>query len=294
MTRIPAIPVPAIGVPAFQVSLNGSRTAADGTAVPMSPEALAEAAARSVAAGATEVLVHPRTPCGRESLSPRVVGPVLSALRAAVAVPRSGSARGSMPVSVSVSVSVCASVPGEPDPVARIRAWEVLPDRATVDLAAPEAAAVAAALAERGVAVDGVLRLGAAAGTAVSGLRVARLLVECAVTDPAQLDGTELPGGAELLDGTAVTDGATGPDGTAVPGGTTMPGGTTAPGGTVVYGREAAAWPVLRWAAGRGHGCRTGIGDVLHLPDGRPARSNAELVAAAAAYVSRPDRQDVF
>lgn len=51
----------------------------------------------------------------------------------------------------------------------------------------------------------------------------------------------------------------------------------------LLYGREAAAWPVLRLAVRYGAGARTGVGDVLHLPDGRRARSNAELVAAAVA-----------
>ncbi|WP_373304447.1 3-keto-5-aminohexanoate cleavage protein [Streptomyces anandii] len=51
--------------------LNGSRRAADGAVVPLTPAALAESAAGAVAAGATEVHVRPRTPCGRES-SPRV------------------------------------------------------------------------------------------------------------------------------------------------------------------------------------------------------------------------------
>ncbi|MDD9382154.1 3-keto-5-aminohexanoate cleavage protein [Streptomyces sp. ZAF1911] len=38
---------------------------------------------------------------------------------------------------------------------------------------------------------------------------------------------------------------------------------------------------MLRLAARYGTGARIGVGDVLHLPDGRAARSNAELVAAA-------------
>ncbi|MGW5849563.1 3-keto-5-aminohexanoate cleavage protein [Streptomyces sp. NPDC055254] len=53
--------------------------------------------------------------------------------------------------------------------------------------------------------------------------------------------------------------------------------------GGLPYGREGAAWPVLRLAARCGTGVRTGVGDLLLLPDGRPARSNAELVAAATA-----------
>lgn len=100
------------------MSLNGSRGAADGSVVPMSPEALAESALAAVAAGAGEVLVHPRTPCGRESLSPRVVGPVLEVLR------RAG---------VGVALSVPAGIAAEPDPAGRLErvaAWTVLPDRA--------------------------------------------------------------------------------------------------------------------------------------------------------------------
>ncbi|MGW2272681.1 3-keto-5-aminohexanoate cleavage protein [Streptomyces yangpuensis] len=107
------------------VSLNGSRGAADGPAVPMSPQELAESAVRAVAAGAGEVLVHPRTPCGRESLSPRVVGPVLEVLRGA---------------GVGVPLSVPASIGAEPDPAerrARVGAWTVLPDRAVVHFAEP-------------------------------------------------------------------------------------------------------------------------------------------------------------
>ncbi|MBW5485879.1 hypothetical protein GPJ59_29430 [Streptomyces bambusae] len=51
----------------------------------------------------------------------------------------------------------------------------------------------------------------------------------------------------------------------------------------VLYGRDAAAWPVLEFAARQGRGrVRVGLGDVLHLPDGRPARSSGELVARAA------------
>ncbi|MET9856837.1 3-keto-5-aminohexanoate cleavage protein, partial [Streptomyces sp. NPDC006450] len=50
----------------------------------------------------------------------------------------------------------------------------------------------------------------------------------------------------------------------------------------LLFGREAAAWPALRLAARYGAGARIGVGDVLHLPDGRAARSNADLVAAAA------------
>ncbi|MFF1784168.1 3-keto-5-aminohexanoate cleavage protein [Streptomyces virginiae] len=234
----------------LSVSLNGSRSAADGPAVPLSPEALAESALAAVAAGAEDVLVHPRTPCGRESLSPRVVGPVLEVLR------RAG---------VGAALSVPVSIAAEPDPAgrqARVASWQVLPDRAVVRFGQPGAAELAQALLARGVAVDAVVPLGGAAGPEPLARFLAwpvrepgrvRLSVELAAADPALVAGLR-----------------------ALP-----------PVPVLLYGRDAAAWPVLRLAARCGTGVRTGVGDVTHLPDGRPARSNAELVAAARDMVAR-------
>ncbi|MFD3699322.1 3-keto-5-aminohexanoate cleavage protein [Streptomyces sp. NPDC058646] len=227
-----------------QVSLNGSRTAADGTAVPLSPGALADAALAAVDAGAQEVLVHPRTPCGRESLSPRVVGPLLEAVRGA---------------GVGVPLAVCASPGAEPGPaerLERVRSWTALPDRAAVHFAEAGAEDLAQALLERGIAVDAVVPVGGRAGAEPMARFLAwplrtpgrvRLVAELASADPALVAGLRgLPPVAVLL-----------------------------------YGRGSAAWPVLRLAARCGTGTRIGVGDVLHLPDGRPAASNAELVLAA-------------
>lgn len=66
---------------------NGDRTSADGAVVPLSPEAIADSVAGAVAAGATDVHVHPKTPCGRDSLSPRVLAATLDAIRARVPAP---------------------------------------------------------------------------------------------------------------------------------------------------------------------------------------------------------------
>ncbi|MEU9147224.1 3-keto-5-aminohexanoate cleavage protein [Streptomyces sp. NPDC048349] len=232
------------------VSLNGARGAVEGSAVPMSPQDLAEAALAAVAAGAGEVRVSPRTPCGRQSLSPRVVGPVLEALRG---------------TGVRVPLSVPVSVGAEPGPAGRlerVRSWSVLPDRAEVSFAEPGAAELAEALLARGVLVDAMVPLGGPAGPEPMARFLAwpvrapgrvRLLAELAAADPALVAGLRgLP-----------------------------------PVAVVLYGREAAAWPVLRLAARCGTGARTGVGDVLRLPDGRPARSNAELVAAAREQLER-------
>ncbi|MER5482194.1 3-keto-5-aminohexanoate cleavage protein [Streptomyces sp. NPDC002812] len=233
------------------MSLNGSRNAADGPAVPMSPGDLVEAALAAVAAGGREVLVHARTPCGRESLSPRVVGPLLEALREA------GLERGPGPGG-GVAVSVAVSVTSEPDQAgrsARVRSWTVLPDRAVVRFAEPGARELAEELLEREVAVDAEVPVGGSPEPLARFLawpvrdpaRI-RLLAEPASADPGPV--------AELL--------------------RRLP-----PVPVLLFGRGPAAWPVLRLAARYGTGARIGVGDVLHLPDGRAARSNAELVAAA-------------
>ncbi|MGW5397162.1 3-keto-5-aminohexanoate cleavage protein [Streptomyces sp. NPDC003952] len=236
------------------MSLNGSRAAADGAAAPMSPEDLVGAARAAVAAGGRELLVHARTPCGRESLSPRVVGPLLEALRDAGL---GGGAAGGVALAVAVSVG------SEPDPAgrtARVRSWTVLPDRAVVRFAEPGARELAEALLERGVAVDAEVPVGGDPGPSARFLawpvrdpaRV-RLVAELASADPGPV--------AELL--------------------RRLP-----PVPVLLFGRGAAAWPALRLAARYATGARIGVGDVLHLPDGRPARSNAELVAAAAGLLA--------
>ncbi|MEV7415702.1 3-keto-5-aminohexanoate cleavage protein [Streptomyces sp. NPDC089919] len=223
----------------IQAALNGARTAADGTAVPLSPGALAEAAAGAAAAGAGEVQVRPKTPCGRDSLSPRVLGPLLEEVRARVAVP----------------VGVDAYLGGE-----RVPEWTVLPDRAAVDWSLAGAEELAGLLLGRGVAVEALVRGGgpAAARFARSPLRgrVLRVLAEVpAAADP-------VAAALELLAAL----------------------GTGRP--VLLHGRGPAAWPVLRLAAARSLALRTGVADTLTLPDGRPARSNAELVAAARAQAA--------
>ncbi|WP_240801794.1 3-keto-5-aminohexanoate cleavage protein [Streptomyces sp. A1136] len=248
----------------LQVALNGARGAGEGASVPMSPRALAESALGAVAAGAREVLVHPRTPCGRESLSPRVVGPTLEALRGA---------------GVSVPLSVPVSVAAEPDPAgrpARVRSWAVLPERAVVRWAEPGARALASALLERGVAVDAVVPLGgprqvpggAGAGAAdwadAGGWAGAAAWADVGAWAAGYAGRVRLVG--ELVEADpALVEGLRGPPGVS----------------WLLFGRDGAAWPALRLAARCGAGARIGVGDVLLLPDGRPARSNAELVAAA-------------
>ncbi|MER7517677.1 3-keto-5-aminohexanoate cleavage protein [Streptomyces sp. NPDC126499] len=227
----------------LQVCLNGGRRPGGTAAVPMTPVAMAEAAAAAVAAGAVDVHVHPKTPCGSDTLSPRVLADTLTALRAAVDVP----------------VGVTTGAWAEPDPVrrlARVRSWTVLPDRASVNWHEPGAEALASALLDRGVAVEAVLRTdtdGPARFLRSSPApRVLRVVAE-AGSESAAL---------RLLRALARSPHA-------------RP--------VLLHGRDAAAWPLLRLARRQGLAARIGLEDTLLLPDGTPARSNAQLVSAALA-----------
>ncbi|MFD5132711.1 3-keto-5-aminohexanoate cleavage protein [Streptomyces olindensis] len=227
-----------------QVCLNGPRTAADGTAVPLTPESMADSAAAAVAAGATDVHVHPKTPCGRDTLSPRVLAETLAAIRARVSVP----------------VGVTTGAWAEPDPAARldrIRSWTVLPDHASVNWHEPGAEQVAAELLGLGVGVEAGIWSGtdAAERFAVSplGPKVLRVLAE--VTDP---DPSSAAASAQaLLSDLGAAHGRP----------------------VLLHGEDGGAWPVLRLAGRLGLATRIGLEDVLVLPDGRPAGSNAELVS---------------
>ncbi|MEV4342512.1 3-keto-5-aminohexanoate cleavage protein [Streptomyces sp. NPDC049590] len=238
-----------------QVCLNGSRSAADGVGVPMSPRELARCAAEAVAAGATSVHVHPRTPCGRESLSPRVVAPAIEAIRARVPVP----------------VGVTTGAWAEPDPAARldrVRSWPVLPDFASVNWHEPGASEVAAELLARGVGVEAGLwsGTGGAGRFAASplGPRVLRVLAEVTDPDPATAEGSARALLAEL--------------------------GEAHGRPVLLHGEEGGTWPVFRLAVRLGLATRIGLEDTLLLPDGRRAGSNARLVAEAVTERARVRR----
>ncbi|MFH8774572.1 3-keto-5-aminohexanoate cleavage protein [Streptomyces sp. NPDC017958] len=230
----------------MQVCLNGRRSAMDGARVPLSPEDLARSAAEAVAAGATEIHVHPKTPCGHDSLSPRVLAPTLEAIRARIPAP----------------VGVTTGAWAEPDPAARldrVRSWSVLPDFASVNWHEPGAEEVAEQLLARGVGVEAGIWSGTdgAARFAVSplGPRVLRVLAEVTDPDPATAQASARALLAEL--------------------------GEAHGRPVLLHGEEGGAWPVLRLAGRLGLAVRIGLEDTLVLPDGERARSNAQLVGEA-------------
>ncbi|MFE1239933.1 3-keto-5-aminohexanoate cleavage protein [Streptomyces tendae] len=230
-----------------QLCVNGVRAGADGAVVPLSPEAVADSVAEAVAAGASDVHVHPKTPCGRDTPSARVLAATLEAVRARV------------PASVPVGVTTGAWA--EPDPaarVARIRSWTVLPDHASVNWHEPGAEETAAALIERGVGVEAGVWSGTD-GAALFlrsplGPKALRVLAEVTDTDPA----TARDSARALLSGLGPAHGRP----------------------VLLHGEDGGAWPVLRLAGRLGLATRIGLEDTLFLPDGGRAASNAALVVA--------------
>ncbi len=211
--------------------------------VPLTATSLAESAAGAVAAGATDFHLHPKGPDGHDSLDPGVVGTTLTAMRTAVDVP----------------VGITTGAWTEPDPAVRralVSAWEVLPDHASVNWHERGAEELASTLIAHGIGVEaGLWTLEAAraflAADAATGIgsKVLRVLIEVTDEESAHpvLDELDDWQGAPIL----------------------------------LHGEEHNTWPVLRLAVRLGLATRIGLEDTLLLPDGTPATSNAELVAAA-------------
>ncbi|MDW4908127.1 3-keto-5-aminohexanoate cleavage protein [Streptomyces sp. ADMS] len=236
-----------------QVCLNGSRDAAHGALVPMSPGAMADSAADAVLAGATDVHVHPKSPCGQDTLSPRAVTATLTEIRSRVTVP----------------VGVTTGAWAERDPAVRlerVRGWTVLPDHASVNWHEPGAEELAALLIDLGVGVEAGIWSGTdgAARFAASPLapKVLRVLAEVTDTGPDTAEAT-----AHAL----LSDLGRSPHGRPV----------------LLHGEDGGAWPVLRLAGRLGLATRIGAEDTLLLPNGERAVSNAELVKAGVARTSR-------
>ncbi|MFG2653106.1 3-keto-5-aminohexanoate cleavage protein [Streptomyces sp. NPDC048436] len=229
----------------MQVCLNGARGAGDGALIPLSPGAMAESAAEAVAVGARDVHVHPKSPCGQDTLTSRAVAAALEAIRSAVSVP----------------VGVTTGAWAEPDPdqrVAQIRAWTVLPDHASVNWHEPGAEAVAQALLARGVGVEAGIWSGTDGARLFAasplGPRVLRVLAEVMDPDPATARGSA----RALLAAIGAAHGRP----------------------VLLHGEEGGTWPVLRLAGRLGLATRVGLEDTLVLPDGGAAISNAQLVSA--------------
>ncbi|RBY75609.1 hypothetical protein DQ239_16130 [Blastococcus sp. TF02-09] len=234
----------------LQACPNGARRPGDHPALPVTPAAVARDAVSLVAAGAGALHVHPKDAAGADSLHAADVAAVVSAVRAAVP---------GVPVGVTTGAWV---LPDTDARVAAVRAWTDLPDFASVNWHEDGADDVAAALLDRGVQVEaGLWHLEGVAAWQASPHRdrCLRVLLEL----PDGLDEAGAQAEAERLLA-------------AVAGGPPV----------LLHGEGTSCWAALRLALRRGLDTRIGLEDVLHLPDGSPARDNAALVRAATAVLA--------
>jgi len=240
----------------LQAALNGDRIH---PAAPRTPAAIAQAARAAVDAGAQSVHVHAFDDAGRETLEGAACGKVLRAIRALCP---------GAPISLTTSATIVA------DPSERFRiveAWQELPDLVTANQGEPGIVALCELLLSRGVDIEaGLLSVEDARPFVHSGLadRCRRVLIE-----PLDADPDVALQHAARMEEIVVSSGITLPQ--------------------VHHGYGIACWAVNQRALDRGHGIRTGLEDITLLPDGRPARDNADLVAAAAHLIRmhvRPSR----
>jgi uncharacterized protein (DUF849 family) len=227
-----------------QVALNGPRTRAEHPAIPISPAEQATEARASVAAGAGAIHVHVRDEHGNESLAHADVATTIEAIR---------NACPDIPIGIGTGAWI---IPDLRRRLAVIRSWTTLPDFASVNLHEAGAAQVIELLLAKGVGVEaGIWNAPAAVSLIRSGFadRCLRILLEPAEAScSARMNLVQME---QALIGVASP--------------------------RLLHGLGHCAWHLVELAARRGYDTRIGFEDTLRLPDGRSARSNAELVAAA-------------
>ena len=237
----------------LKACLNGPREPSEHPALPVTPAAIAADAVATVAAGADALHIHPKDQAGHDTLEPDVVAAVLEAVRAAVP---------------GVPVGLTTAAPAAPGPAERIelvRAWDVRPDFASVNWHEPGSPELAETLLGIGVGVEpGLWQPGAVSAFQLWPRRneIVRFLLE--ITEDLLPD--EAVAAARLLLTTL------GPDVGGIP--------------VLLHGEGTSAWPVFGVAVREGLQARIGLEDSLVLPDGSPARGNADLVRAARALTA--------
>ena len=232
----------------LQVALNGQRTEPQ---VPHTPAELAMAGRDAVAAGARVIHLHP---CGDDGI------PTLEAAPTAAAILTVRAACPGIPLSLTTWALI------DPDPAhrrAQIAAWTVLPDLVTANQGEEGIVELCHDLLARGVGIEaGLLELADAQRFVATDLprQCTRVLIE-----PLDEDVDAAVAHAAAMEEAITAAGITLPQ--------------------VHHGEGIASWAVSERGLRRGHGCRTGLEDVLVLPDGRAAPDNASLVRAAVAVM---------
>lgn len=231
----------------LQACLNGGRTRDFHANVPFTPNELARDAKLAIAAGASELHLHPRGADGAESLDPDDVAQAILAIRNSVP---------GTPVGLSTHWRIPPGGKARQKPIDQ---WHVLPDYVSVNLVEDDTAEMISLALGKGIGVEAGLWSIADAERFIAlpdAAKCLRVLIEINEQD-ADEGMTAATGIISILE-TA---------------GFTLP--------ILLHGDEASVWPMFRQAIARGYDGRIGLEDGGLLPSGETARDNAELLHAA-------------
>lgn len=237
-----------------QACLNGARPAGFHVALPLTVEAMARDAVEVLAAGASELHIHPRDRAGRESLL--AVSETMRLVRQACP-------------GTFIGVSTGAWIEDDVQRTRQaIQGWSDLPDYASVNLSEADAPAIMELLLKAGVGIEAGLatledveRL----ATLETRHRVLRVLIEVGERDIE----TALDLGMAMLRQLDLA-------------------GIRRP--ILFHGFNVTIWPFVQRAAELGLSTRIGLEDGRKMPDGSLARDNADMVRAAV-EIMRATRQ---
>ena len=231
----------------LQVALNGHRSPDEHPAIPRTPEELAREARASVDAGADVVHIHAYDG-EQETFGNEQCAAMVRAIRAVSP---------GVPISQTTALYIAGDDPERR--LALVAGWTELPELVTANQGEKGIVELCEHLIGRGVGIEaGLLVVGDAEAFVESGIadRCTRVLIEPLEVDPA----------AAVAHAEAMED---------------VLAGAGIELEQVHHGEMIASWAVSERGARRGHGVRTGLEDVTVLPDGTPARDNAELVRYA-------------
>ncbi len=236
-----------------QACLNGARPAGYHPRLPATPAAIVADAVAAVDAGAGELHIHMRGEDGAETLAPAVMDRTMQALRARLP-------------GTLIGVSTGDWIEGDDRRrLACIDGWRWLPDYASVNLGEQDAPAVYHRLARRGIAVEAGL-----ADMADTQRLIALDLARASLRVLIEIDSTETAAAHALADAMLAR---------------LADAGIAKP--VLIHGFDGTVWSFVERAAGARFSTRVGLEDGSALPDGRTARDNAEIVAAACAIMGR-------
>lgn len=231
----------------LQAAINGSRNASEHSALPITPQQIADDAKQVIDAGAMEIHLHVRNLDGTESLAPTDVAQTLTLVRTACP---------DIPIGISTSAIIVHDVA---ERYQRISQWTVIPDYVSVNIHEEGALDLIALLVRKGVGIEaGIWHATAAEQLLSSHFADAclRILIE-------PQDATLETALTNVQSIETLFDRA----------------GNQSP--RLLHGLDTTAWDLVHEAINRGCNTRVGLEDMLVLPDGTPADNNVDLITVA-------------